>query len=90
MCERPSWTSSLDGETLAFVEVRTRRGGESGLAALSVNGRKAAKLRLAAQWYIDAHPEFDDRALRVDVITVELDARGVVREVAHIEDAVRG
>ena len=55
-----------DGDTLVIIEVRTRRGGERGMAALSVNARKAAQLQHAADWYIEAHPEFgDDPPLRI-------------------------
>jgi putative endonuclease len=80
---------AMDGETLVFVEVRTRRGGERGLAAASVGPRKAKKLLVAAQWYIERHPELAEAPMRIDVVTVELDRAGVVREVTHYDDAVR-
>jgi putative endonuclease len=79
-----------DGDVLVFVEVRTRRGGASGMAALSVNARKAAQLRRAAAWYIEQHPDLADDPMRIDVVTVELHRDGVVGAVTHIEDAVRG
>ena len=78
-----------DGEELVFVEVRTRRGGEQGMAALSVNRRKSAKVLLAAQWYVEKHPELEDSLMRVDVVTVELARDGALRRVTHYEDAVR-
>ena len=78
-----------DGGTLVFAEVRTRRGGTDGDAALSVNAAKARKLLLAAEWYIERHPEHADAPLRIDVVTVELDRDGLVRAVTHYEDAIR-
>lgn len=79
-----------DGDTLVFVEVRTRRGGITGAAALSVNARKAQQLEHAAAWYIEEHPEHADDPMRIDVITVELRRDGTLDNVTHIEDAVRG
>lgn len=76
--------------TVVFVEVRTRRGGERGMAALSVGARKAAQLRRAVGWYIEQHPGSDDAPMRIDVMTVELDSAGRLLEVRHYEDAVRG
>ena len=79
-----------DGGELVFVEVRTRQGGERGLAALSVGPRKAAKVLRAAAWYVERHPELAELPMRVDVVTVELARDGKLREVTHYEDAVRG
>jgi putative endonuclease len=79
-----------DGDQLVFVEVRTRRGGAPGMAALSVSRTKARRLRHAVEWYVERHPELADAPLRIDVIAVELDRDGTLREVTHIEDAVRG
>ncbi len=79
-----------DGDTLVFVEVRTRRGGAAGMAALSVNAAKAKQLLRAVDWYIEQHPEIADEPMRIDVVTVELARDGTLREVAHIENAVRG
>ena len=78
-----------DGDTLVFVEVRTRRGGAPGMAARSVNAAKAKQLLRAVDWYIEHHPEFADEPMRIDVVTVELERDGTLREVTHIENAVR-
>jgi putative endonuclease len=79
-----------DGGDIVFVEVRTRRGGEPGMAALSISRTKARKMRHAVEWYVERHPDIADAPLRIDVVTVELDGDGTLREVTHIEDAVRG
>lgn len=78
-----------DGEELVFVEVRTRRGGVDGDAALSVNASKARKLLLAAESYADRHPDAAASPMRIDVVTVELNRDGTLRRVTHYEDAVR-
>jgi len=78
-----------DGGAIVFVEVRTRRGGASGMAALSVGARKAAKLLRAVEWYVERHPDVADLPQRIDVITVELAADGTLRSLTHYEDAVR-
>jgi putative endonuclease len=78
-----------EGDAVVFVEVRTRRGGAAGMAALSVGPRKAAQLLRAAEWYVERHPECAESPLRIDVVTVELERDGSLRGVAHYEDAVR-
>ena len=80
---------ACDGDTVVFVEVRTRRGAERGLAVLSVNARKARQLLAAAGWYAADHPDIADREQRIDVVAVELARDGRVLRVEHIENAVR-
>ncbi len=80
---------ATDGDEVVFVEVRTRRGSYPGMAALSITRKKAAKLLFAAERYVEAHPSVADKPLRIDVVAVELDGSGKLREVTHIEDAVR-
>lgn len=78
-----------DRDALVFVEVRTRRGAYPGMAALSITRKKAAKLLVAAEWYIERHPGAADLPLRIDVVAIELAADGMLQNVIHIEDAVR-
>lgn len=78
-----------DGDALVFVEVRTRRGAYPGMAALSITRTKAAKLLVAADRYIEHHPDAADLPLRIDVVAIELGVGGLLRNVIHIEDAVR-
>jgi putative endonuclease len=79
-----------DGDEVVFVEVRTRRGAYEGMAALSVTRGKQRKLRNAVEHYAEAHPEIAGAPLRIDVVAIELDKDGKLREITHIEDAVRG
>lgn len=78
-----------DRHALVFVEVRTRRGAYPGMAALSITRTKAKKLLLAADRYLEQHPDAGELPLRIDVVAIELGADGVLRNVIHIEDAVR-
>ncbi len=80
---------AMDGDQLVFVEVRTRRGAYEGMAALSVTRGKARQLLRAAQWYAERHPPVAELPQRIDVVAIELDANGKLRQVLHIEDAIR-
>jgi putative endonuclease len=75
------------GETLVFVEVRTRRGDAKGTAAESVTPAKAAKLVAAAQAYAQTAEGCPDDQ-RIDVIAVSLAEDGRVLSVEQIEGAV--
>jgi Holliday junction resolvase-like predicted endonuclease len=59
------------------------------MAALSVNGRKAAKVLRAVAAWVERHPDAADLPQRIDVVTVELARDGTLRNVTHHEDAVR-
>jgi putative endonuclease len=79
-----------DRRTLVIVEVKSRRLGERDqpMPEASVGAHKQRKLRLVAQ-AIAKSSGMEDRPLRIDVIGVDLPARGraVVR---HHESAVGG
>ena len=75
------------GKDLVFVEVRTRRSRNFGTPEESVTGRKAAHVRAAAAAYVQEHPDAPPNQ-RVDVIALELDAKGRVLRVEQIENAI--
>lgn len=77
------------GTDLVFVEVRTRRSRSFGTPEESVTGRKAAHVRAAAAAYVQEHPDAPPNQ-RVDVIALELDAKGRVLRVEQIENAIEG
>lgn len=69
-----------DGETLVFVEVRTRRTASFGSPEESVTARKRRRIVLAAQQYLQEHG-LEARPWRVDVAAVVL--RAGAPEVRH-------
>ncbi|MCI0777366.1 MAG: YraN family protein [Chloroflexi bacterium] len=75
------------GDTLVFVEVKTRRGDAMGSAKESIGWRKAQSLLLAAQAYEERHEELPP-GRRIDVIAIDLDADGELLSVEHIESAI--
>ena len=75
------------GETVAFVEVKTRRGDAMGSAVESVDARKAERLLLAAEAFAQERPDLPP-GRRIDLIAIDLDTAGRVVSVQHIESAV--
>jgi len=76
-----------DGETLVFVEVRTRRGDALGGPAESVTARKEARLVAAATAYVQALPQLP-AGQRIDVVAVQLSPGGRLLAIDHIQGAV--
>jgi putative endonuclease len=84
----PDLTIGAVAPWLVLVEVRTRRGTAYGSALQSITPRKAAKLREVAAQYIQwagwSGP------WRIDVVAVQMDARGRLLAIEHIRHAVTG
>lgn len=60
---------ALDGETLVFVEVKTRAGSTFGSGAEAVNGLKQRRMTRLACDFIARHG-FADRSCRFDVVAI--------------------
>ncbi len=60
---------ALDGETVVFVEVKTRRGVGFGSPFEAVDARKQRQVSRAAQHFLAQH-RLQDRAARFDVVGV--------------------
>lgn len=60
-----------DGDAVVFVEVRYRKSPSHGDAASSVTPAKQAKLILAAQHWLAAHPQHARRTCRFDVVSYD-------------------
>ncbi len=73
----------LDGASLVVVEVKSRRGGDYGLPQEAVTRRKLAKLKELAQTYRSLNPRLG-AGLRIDVVAVDMDARGAARGCVHL------
>lgn len=78
-----------DGETFVFVEVKTRRGRDFGAPEEALTPRKAQKLLALGQIYMAEH-DLDDTNWRIDLVAVELDARGRFLRCEHLPNAVLG
>jgi putative endonuclease len=78
-----------EGGTLAFVEVRTRRGDRFGTPEESITPAKQAKLVELAQTYLQEH-DLADENWRIDVVAVEMGGRGGVKRLNLIRNAVWG
>ena len=77
------------GETVHFVEVRTRRSTRFGSPGESIGPRKRAKLLVTAQAYLVEHALLD-RIWMIDAVLIELDSRSQIQRYDHIENAVDG
>lgn len=77
-----------DGDCLAFVEVRTRRGRAMGSPEASITAAKQARLIDLSEAYVQAHDW--PGHWRIDVVAVEIDAGGRLLRVEHYENAVTG
>jgi putative endonuclease len=76
-----------EGETLAFVEVRARRGDRFGTPEESITRAKQTRLVELAQTYLQ-EAELGDVAWRIDVIAIRMGARGEVQRLNLIRNAV--
>ncbi len=75
-----------DGDTLAFIEVKTRRGTAFGAPEEAVTSRKIAHIASAATQYM-ADYELETLPWRIDVVAIELSTTGKFVEVRLIRGA---
>jgi putative endonuclease len=80
---------ALEGSTLVFVEVKTRRGDRYGRPEEAITERKGQRLLRVAESYLQEN-RLEDVDWRVDVIAVELDAHGRLLRVEQTRNAVNG
>lgn len=76
-----------DGETVVFVEVKTRRGRDFGAPEEALTPHKAQKLLQLGQQYI-VDNDLEDINWRIDLVAVELDEAGRMLRCDHIPNAV--
>ncbi len=77
-----------DADGLAFVEVRTRRGGGMNVPEESLTPRKRERLISMAQEFLSQREEFAERAWRIDFVAIELERGGKVKRIEVIKSAV--
>ncbi len=68
---------AYDGGELVFVEVKCRRGRRFGSPEESITAARFARLAGAIQLFL-AERALEPESYRVDVLAIEVDARGVV------------
>ncbi len=77
------------GDTLVFVEVRTRRGSAFGTPQESLTPAKGRKIIITAQIYLQTHEDLP-ADWRIDVVAVEMDKGGKLLRLELIENAFSG
>jgi putative endonuclease len=77
------------GTELVFVEVKTRRGRAMGTPEEGLTPTKARKLLELAQHYLYEH-DLDEIDWRIDLVAVELDAKGKFLRCDHIPNLALG
>ena len=75
------------GETLVFVEVRTRRGTQMGSPEESITPAKQAKLIQLAYTFLESW-QAPDCPWRIDVIAIVVNRGGKVLRLNHLEAAI--
>jgi putative endonuclease len=76
-----------DGDTLVFVEVKTRRGRDYGTPEEAITRSKAQRLLQLGQRYLLEH-DLEDVEWRVDLVAVELDPKGKLLRCEHVPNIV--
>lgn len=76
-----------DGETVVFVEVKTRRGDEHGTPEDAVDRRKQQHLSACAHAYLYEHKLLGS-PFRIDIIAIELDESTRKARLRHLKHAV--
>jgi len=80
---------ALDGETVVFVEVKTRQQEGFGAPLEAVDGRKQRQIAKAAQYFLTRH-RLEKRDARFDVVGVWRDGEQITCELVKNAFEVRG
>lgn len=75
---------AAEGETIVFVEVKTRLGSRAGRPEEAVDGLKQERIRRAAEIYLSRH-RAHDRPIRFDVVAIS--GAGADRRLELFRDA---
>jgi putative endonuclease len=75
-----------EGETLVFIEVKTRTSRAFGAPQLAVHWRKQRQIVKAAQWFLAEH-RLGDVACRFDVLAVRLVGEDAPPQIEWVRDA---
>jgi putative endonuclease len=78
---------AIQGDTLVFVEVRTKTGRLYGSPEESITPIKAEHMRTVALQYGQEHEDLP-QSWRIDLVAIELDRDGLAERIELIENAV--
>lgn len=78
-----------DGDGIAFIEVKARRGNSHGTPEEAITPRKQLKLVQLADAFIAENETFANHAWRIDVVAIELDRAGKLIRLDVIKNAVQ-
>ena len=76
-------------EHWAFVEVKTRKNQPEGAPEMAITKRKGERLWAISAEYL-SQKEIEDPSMSIDLVAVELNAKGLVTRIEHIPDMVWG
>lgn len=76
------------GDTILFVEVKTRRSTSFGVPEESITPAKTEKLIATAETYLEEH-DMADSHWRTDLLSVVMDRTGRVLPLRHMKNAVK-
>jgi len=74
-------------DCLVFVEVRTKISLDFGTPEESITAAKKERLIASALTYTNTHQNIPS-LWRIDVVAIELDEKGKIRRIEHIENAI--
>lgn len=78
---------ALHGDTLVFIEVRTRKSPDFGSPEESITPLKKSRLITVAAQYCQTHDNLP-ASQRIDFVAVRLKKNGQLANIKHIENAV--
>jgi putative endonuclease len=78
-----------EGETVVFVEVKTRRSRKFGYPEEAISRKKRSRLIKAALQYLEENLLLDID-WRFDLIAIECSPEGRVERLEHLEDIIQG
>jgi putative endonuclease len=74
-------------DSIVFIEVKTRASRSLGPPEISITRKKAEHMRHAAEYYIQQHSEVHNE-WRIDVISVQIQAKETPPLIDHFENAI--
>ncbi len=77
---------ALKGDLVVFVEVKARSSDEFGTPVEGLLPRQQQRIRRAAEIFLSKRG-WSERDRRFDIIAIDLDERGQVKQIEHIPDA---